>query len=588
MDNPVAIYVPVYEVYPEVKSDNNTFLEILHNLSRTDVLFWCARLNTMISHEDVDQIDVQQIAIKFFLEPDKIALINSYIQRNGGGRRVSIFFRGQLLELIKWASFCCYDHEDDGTTFEDHNIRKQFIQAALIASDIWSERIFKEWKSPNIVSERNRVLGSIRKSIEASYKVPSFEKSLGRGWIMFSEYFADTYPSFMQDFYTLTGLSLEQYYWSLAAVFTNFVMNADLQKTGIFSINALGIAPEYNAILRNHITMESQSPDDLARSLHLLSGDMSDPNFYTSYDYKPLRIKPILRTEDGRAIILDSVFYSEKASVGPLFHLIQEETSKGKVNEIFSAFGKAFENYSCDILRRMFPNVSLLTERLQCNVPIIDKDRNDLEIDACLNDVTELVIFEMKAAWIREDMILCENHHNYLDELRKKYGVSEGAVNDRKIKGVGQLARLISVLADEKLQPSNPAFTEAKTIYPVLMVHDALLTAPTYGAFLASEFQTALQPCEVLPSGYFNKYGLIIAPLIIMDIDDLEDLEISVEHFSFKEIISDYSISCPDREVSLHNYLSSSKYKEYIYHNKYLAKICYELLDKTKEKFFLS
>lgn len=587
MDNPIAIYVPVCEVFPEVISDHKTFLKLLSNLSRTDVLFWCARLNSVISNEAVDQVDGQQIIIRYFLEPDEIGLTNSFIEQNGGSQRVRVFFRGQLLELIKWASFCCYDHCDDGTTFRDPNIRKQFIQVALIASDIWAERVFEKRKSPNLFLDKNRTLGSIRKSMEGSCKVPSFERSLGRGWIIFSEYFPVIYPSIMQEFYTLTKLSLEQYYWSLASILTNF-MNADFQNTGIFNINALGVAPEYQDILRKHIVIESQSPDDLMRALHLLSRDTSNPNFNSSYDYKPLRIKPIIRTKDGRAIIMDPVFYSQKASVGPLFHVIQNAKSNGKVNEIFSAFGKSFENYSCDILRRMFPTVAFLTERLQCNVPVVDKDRNVLEIDACLNDVSEVVLFEMKAAWIREDMILCENHENYLDELRRKYGVSEGAVNERKIKGVGQLARIIGVLSDEKLLPSNPDFGKAKIIYPVLVVHDDLLAAPTYGAFLASEFQTSLQPCEILPSGNLKKNGLVINPLIVMDIDDLEDLEKSVEYISFKEIISDYSTSCSDRKVSLHNYLSSSKYRDYIYHNKYLAQTCFELLSKTKEKIFQS
>ena len=42
------------------------------------------------------------------------------------------------------------------------------------------------------------------------------------------------------------------------------------------------------------------------------------------------------------------------------------------------------------------------------------------EIDACLNDMQEIVIFEMKAAWLREDEILSDDYTNYLNQLRKK------------------------------------------------------------------------------------------------------------------------------------------------------------------------
>lgn len=57
--------------------------------------------------------------------------------------------------------------------------------------------------------------------------------------------------------------------------------------------------------------------------------------------------------------------------------------------------------------------------------------------------------------------------------------------------------------------------------------------------------------------------------LIIMTTEDLEDLEVSVRNFGFKELLTDYSKECPDRLVNLRNYIVSSKYKKLMCHNKY-------------------
>ncbi len=157
------------------------------------------------------------------------------------------------------------------------------------------------------------------------------------------------------------------------------------------------------------------------------------------YDYRPLRERPILRLSDGRTVILDPVFFSERASVGPLF-LLSKNKPQNKANDIFAAFGESFENYAGDILRRMFPEAPGLFNRLSCNLKISETNQSDnmLEIDACLNEVTEIVLFEMKAVWLREEEILTEDHERYLQHLREKYGVAEGTCRDRKIKGVGQ------------------------------------------------------------------------------------------------------------------------------------------------------
>jgi len=584
----IRTYIPVSEIFPDVRSDFKTFRDLLNELSRTDALFWCARLNLVLSSPSgFNHIKRQQFGLNQFLTAEEINAVNTFVGKHKNGITIMVFFRGQLLELIRWITLYCQDHPGDGTTFENPEIRRKFVQAALIASDIWSKRTLENRFSLNDLEEigREKSLGAIRKSIEATSSAPDLYRSLGRGWILFNEYFPRFYRPFENEFLTSTGLSIAEYYICLSAIITNF-MNPNIG-TGIFNPDTREEAISYKDALEKFTTLESQSVDELRDALWGKEKIEIDVDNAPPYDYRPLREKPLVRANDNRAIILDPVFFSEKASIGPLFHLLGKNTPGDKANNIFNAFGKAFESYSCDILKRIFPDTgSNLVKRLTCNIRETDSAGNVIEIDACLNDVTEMVLFEMKAVWIRENEILTEDYESYLQHLKKKYVTTEGTSGDRKIKGIGQLARTINILASRNGLGQNKEYSEIQFIYPVLIVHDPLMHAPAYGNFLASEFKTLLAPDIELQSGELKKGRFRIAPLILMTVEDLENLETSVEHFALRDFLADYSRYCRDRLMSLHDFIAYSPYAKQFRHNQTMVDKGLEILRRTREALF--
>jgi hypothetical protein len=588
---PIGLYIPASEVFPQLQSDFETFKTLLESLSLTDTLFWCARLNLIVSDPiEQDHVVKQEFGIKQFLTREEVEAVNEFVRRQGDIRKVTIFFRGQILELLRWVARYCEDQPGDGETFENEEVRRNFAKAALIASDIWAKRVFGNRFSlgGGVETARQRALGSIRKSMEATQTASDLAKTLGRGWAFFSEYFPRNYEAFEGEFEAATGISVKDYYICLCGIITSF-MNPK-NNSGIFDSTKLGNATPYAEVLARYLTLESQSIDAIRDSLWSQGEkDINDFDGAPPYDYRPLREKPIIRAKDGRAIIIDPVFYSEKASVGPLFHLLSETCSREKANKVFGAFGNAFEKYSCDILRRMFPDTGdVFCKRLECNLRIMTDSlsQSEIEIDACLDDVVEIVIFEMKAVWLREDEILVDEYEHFLEHLRKKYGVTCGGDRDRKVKGVGQLARIISVLASEQFPNYNDKLSEAQLVYPVLVVHDPFLGAPVYGHFLSSEFKLSLDPDVEYASGETIKGRFRVAPLIIMTVEDLEILETSIEHFSLRDLFQDYSIDCSDRLTSLHNFIVFSNYGKKIFHSRSVASKALEILKEAQEAVF--
>jgi len=589
----VGVYVPVSEVFPEVESTFEKFKSLLQGLSRTDTLFWCARLNLIISNPaNPDHITKQLYGLQNFLTAEEIKRVETFVQKRGAGKNTTIFFRGQLLELIRWACLFCPDHPDDGITFEDGGVRRRFAQAALIASEIWGRRIYRNGLSQDkpIAEARRRELRAMRQGIAGTTLGMRPLLALGRGESLIRNYFSRFYPELEEKFRSRTGLSLEEYYTCLCAMSGHYLDQTPEKAarqdaySPILNVNTFYKDTQRASMLCNYIRMESQTPDDLRQSLW--GGQIPTSEWDAGrYDYKSIRERPVLHASDGRAIILDPVFFSERASVGPLFTIIKGER---KVNEIFGYFGNAFEAYTCDILKRMYPDPGPgLVNRLTCSLKG-KEDNQEIEIsDACLNDFDKVVLFEIKAVFLPEDKIADDDYETLINELRRRYGVNIGSQD--RIQGVGQLARAISKLANDEWEPLGEDLKSAQRIYPVLLVHDSLLDAPCYTNFLAAEFAEALAPDKPYELGDFDmkKGRFRVMPLIVMTIDDLENLEESVKRFGLRELLEDYSARCRDRMDSLHNFIAlSDGYRSKIRPSESVMSNAKEVLDRTKTMLF--
>jgi hypothetical protein len=355
----VGVYVPLDAIYPNLRADEATLLGLLSKLSRDDALLIACRLNTTVSGFGMwTSVQRQQAACGFLCTFEEGQRINTFARNHGGAEKVTVFFRGQLLELIRWIAKHCVNLPGDGTTFEDPQVRKTFVQAALIAGALWGGRTYGKRLSLEGGDDlaRERALGAFRKGVEESGIAPHAGVALGRGWSLFSQYLPRRYPSFEDDFRAATRLTVEQYFVCVAAL-SSYTF-AERKDGPMFRTEDVGGATAYKGVFPIYQTLEAQTPEDLATSL------WSD---FERTGYRAIRERPVLNVTGGRSIILDPTFYSERLTVGPLFHLLTNTTPQ-KANEIFGAFGYAFEDYANDTLRRMYPGGGLLVSRLSCNV----------------------------------------------------------------------------------------------------------------------------------------------------------------------------------------------------------------------------
>ena len=205
----------------------------------------------------------------------------------------------------------------------------------------------------------------------------------------------------------------------------------------------------------------------------------------------------------------------------------------------------------------------------------------EFEIDASLNYVTDLVLFEVKAVWGRESDLSPDRSDALLDLLRNRFSATGDSV-----KGAGQLARVILAIVERRwLGPMNE-FAGVQRIFPVVVVHDRLSGSPGFGAFVLDEFRKALgphipsEPCQ-FACGQTNVFGPIV-----LTAEDMELLEVSVERSGIRDLLAEYSRWSPDRMLPFSAYLAEISASGRVLANRALAATSMEVLTRAMERLF--
>ena len=578
MPNRLLAYVPATVIFPELDASFASFTAILRKLSRTDTLLWCGRLNTVVSgSSDLDHLARQRFGVEVFFGPSELDALNRFVNSRGPAAKSGIFFRGQLLELIRWVALHCEDKPGDGATFDDPDTRRHFLQAALIASDIWGKRVYGDrlTRGETAGDRIKNALGAVRKGIEGSVEgnalATDLNRFLGRGWLLFQNYLPKRYVNFPSEFLDATGFTIEEYYACLTSILVNY-LSAEAGRY-IFDVHTFAGATASPSTLMRFVMHESQTGTELRAGLWPAAALDIRPPEEASYDYRSLRERPFFRADDGRTAMLDPMFVYDRASIGPLF-AVANRLSGSNANRLFESFGKAFEDYCNDAWQRIYLTSPWLASRLTLGLKV-----GRFEIDACLNDVTSISVIEEKAVFIREGDILGQDPESLVRVLLEKYGVSEDSSGKKRVRGVGQLARSIRAISQDGWLEDHPAFQQATVIYPILLVHDYLLGAVLESGFLAAEFLRLVGPRDSHGSLWSGRFR--VAPLTLMTVDDLETLESSLENFGLRELLEDYTTAIGREWMSLHDFLAVSKYGKKTIHNRYLAAQCIEVLERT-------
>ena len=317
--NPVSVHVPYDVVFGDGPTTFDHFKKVVKSLSRTDTLFWCARLNLILSDPSLDEKTKQQQVLDCFFTEQQIEKLNKFVKAQGGPEHAGVLHRGTLLELIRWACILCSDHPDDGNTFCKPEISETFAKALLMSNELWEQRVYGEsaFEGSSIDERRTNALGVIRRSLAETRNYPQQFDFLARGKKIFGEIFSHYYSDFPSEFLTQTGLSLGDYYVCLYTIMALYMSSyaksgvGGKKDSGIFNLKMIrDLAPHMGVLFEKFLALLSTTPDELTAALWP-GAQETIAHFEYHYSLKHLRERPILKTADGRMIVLDPVCFAD-------------------------------------------------------------------------------------------------------------------------------------------------------------------------------------------------------------------------------------------------------------------------------------
>ena len=395
------VFVPfrLHDVFPDLDKLNpiDVLRFRLRQMSRVETLRYCIALNLFVSnpehplHSMAEQLPLMHMFVNDRVTKKIIDASTSLrTERHGDQLQRTVFERQQLLELMCQAVVNCPDSGKYSSPVQNERSKRRFLESALAAGEMvypdlgYEQNLARE----NRQETRMRLLRLLRLSARASHAMDPV-RAYGRGRLMFANYLPKEFPGFETEFQTHSGLSLSEYYACHAIVMTSYLDNQFAPRANhVIRVQEwCKQLPHMAAAFVRYLDLESHTVESLSTALRQ-DIDLGHNGF------KPIRQKPLLRFVEGDAMVMDPVFHVEKAIAGPLFMLT------GHIKDLLPRFGNAFQKYAENILREMFPQ-----DRFDLRVAddlLLMTPEGKVEItDACLIDADRLLLFEVKAVWIR-------------------------------------------------------------------------------------------------------------------------------------------------------------------------------------------
>ena len=574
----VKPYVPASVLFADAREELEYIRGILASFDADDTIMLCAVLNQSINKPNSVFVHKQASAVEQIITHGEKKKLDKHALEHGGASNVYIFTRPQLLYMIQLS--CQYCKKSDEFPFFSLKNRRELLKCVMATGKLVTDAIgMNRPLDHSRRLDREDLAGAVRASQDLVSPEPNMMESIARGTELFLECMPVVAPHFSSTFHARTKINLEEYFSCVISLQANY--EGSTANKYIYQFNEMADKVKDRTTYKRFLDLETCTTESLRHNIAQTKAESTNPEPLL---FKFFREKPIFRATDNRATIIDPLFLYQKASIGPLFHVLCPDHTQD--NEWFSAFGKAYELYACNILRRMYGSQGGLTQRLWVNEPVKDDRSEDLVGDAFLNDGCDLVLFEAKAVLIPEQASTSDDPKAFVRMLYKKYGLSYDSDGRPTEKGVYQLAKLIKAV-ELQARSRNSLYASVRTIYPVLLVHDVALNSPITSEILQAHFQSAFGIQEQSHFDYINVGTIRVSPLIIMTIEDIEALEYSIANFSLVNLFKDYSLHSTVKPLSLRNFIAfSNEYNPKLRRNLGMLNRAEQYLMKSKEYLF--
>ncbi len=329
VDNQIGVFLTLEAVYPDQNSSVELLKSLLEQLNKSEVITTRSRLNLIASDHLNDgtggwlerHLRKQLKLVACFFDPQLFSRIEVFVRQYP---TCAIFFRGQLLELIRWAALFAQDGESRDEMAADLLKRNAFAQALLTVNSLWEKRVYRdEFRSDgDLTTRRLRLLSRFRRSISETAKGPDLTQAFVRGRNIIYDRVCRLLPDFPESFRLNTGVTLDEYYSCLLLiVLRSLALDTRAGTDPMFGhrlFNPGETIANLQAPFSRMMELHSQTAGELTASLWEGKATPTESDF-AAFEHRVIRDKPIFKLRDDLAIVMDPVFLGEMATAGPLF-----------------------------------------------------------------------------------------------------------------------------------------------------------------------------------------------------------------------------------------------------------------------------
>lgn len=247
------------------------------------------------------------------------------------------------------------------------------------------------------------------------------------------------------------------------------------------------------------------------------------------YDFVEFRSTPLIELEKTKLVPTDLTFILEKCHTG-VHWALHDRLDFRRRRDLFAAWGILFEEYVHWLLKGWKTNQPMFY--LPCPKW---KGTSDESFDGILVKEGVLLAAEYKGGIISRQARYAADSRAFTTDLERKISV-----------GCEQLAKKIGAVfsADQQSLRELADFDcrNIRAVLPVLVVQDHILRVPFFNWYLNREFQNHMQSQRI-------RDGVVIRPLTVLTIDDLESLVHSVEGADFDLVYALHNRALRDSEM---------------------------------------
>jgi hypothetical protein len=318
-DQLLSVFVTVRDVFPDARDDYESIKALLTGIDRNTALTACSQINLELSDPMTDDEERrlspkerlfrrQQILVPFFFTQAETQRLSQLAARRGGTEPPIIFFREQILELIRWIALGCEDQaEGEVRDVDRRELTQCFIKALLIAGSLWSHRVYRNDLAEALGKSRDATLTTAIRAFRnaATFRLDPIT-AISRGCRLMHLMCALDH-TFEEELQRKTNLTLQDYLLVIFVILS-FTLGHHSQADSPVLVDLQPVraqTPNIEPALTRFLSLASLTPAGLRDELWKGKSEPTADDL-AFYDLRPLMQKPVLLFPGDKIAVLDA------------------------------------------------------------------------------------------------------------------------------------------------------------------------------------------------------------------------------------------------------------------------------------------